>query len=142
MGYATLYGDMIGGFAILKDVPKTWVYRLAKVINEKNEIIPNRIITRAPSAELKDNQTDQDSLPDYEILDNIIELYLEKNQSPKNIVEKGYIAQDVKKVVELIQKNEFKRRQSPPGPKVTSKAFGKERRYPITNNFKITIKGS
>ena len=105
MGYATLYGDMIGGFAILKDVPKTWVYRLAKVINEKNEIIPNRIITRAPSAELKDNQTDQDSLPDYEILDNIIELYLEKNQSPKNIVEKGYIAQDVKKVVELIQKN-------------------------------------
>jgi NAD+ synthase (glutamine-hydrolysing) len=142
VGYATLYGDMVGGFSVLKDVPKTMVYKLAEYINEKNIIIPNRIITRAPTAELKDNQTDQDSLPDYEILDDIIDLYLEKNQSPFNIINKGHSLQNVKKVVELIHKNEFKRRQSSPGPKVTSKAFGKERRYPITNSFKITTKGN
>ena len=142
VGYATLYGDMVGGFSVLKDVTKTMVYKLAEYINEKNIIIPNRIITRAPTAELKDNQTDQDSLPDYEILDDIIDLYLEKNQSPFNIINKGHSLQNVKKVVELIHKNEFKRRQSSPGPKVTSKAFGKERRYPITNSFKITTKGN
>jgi len=142
VGYATLYGDMVGGFSVLKDVPKTWVYKLAEYINEKEIIIPNRIITRAPSAELKDNQADQDSLPDYEVLDGIIDLYLEKNQSPSAIIKKGYTSFQVKKVVKLIHKNEFKRRQSAPGPKVTNKAFGKERRYPITNKFRISTKGN
>ncbi|MDC0423099.1 NAD+ synthase [Methylophilaceae bacterium] len=142
VGYATLYGDMVGGFSILKDVPKTWVYKLAKYINEKQIIIPNRIITRPPTAELKDNQSDQDSLPDYELLDGIIDLYLEKNQSPSAIIKKGYPELQVKKVVGLIHSSEFKRRQSAPGPKVTNKAFGKERRYPITNNFRITTKGN
>ncbi len=141
VGYATLYGDMVGGFSVLKDVPKTWVYKLAEYINEKEIIIPNRIITRAPSAELKDNQSDQDSLPEYEILDGIIDLYLENSQSPSEIIKKGYSALEVKKVVKLIHSSEFKRRQSAPGPKVTNKAFGKERRYPITNNFRIIIKG-
>tara|TARA_B110000259_G_C14020487_1_gene402860 strand:- start:2708 stop:3061 length:354 start_codon:yes stop_codon:yes gene_type:complete len=115
---------------------------LAEYINEKEIIIPNRIITRAPSAELKDNQADQDSLPDYEVLDGIIDLYLEKNQSPSAIIKKGYTSFQVKKVVKLIHKNEFKRRQSAPGPKVTNKAFGKERRYPITNKFRISTKGN
>jgi len=142
VGYATLYGDMVGGFSILKDVPKTWVYKLARYINEKEIIIPDRIITRAPSAELKDNQSDQDSLPAYEILDGIIDLYLEKNQSPSAIIKKGYSALQVKKVIKLIHSSEFKRRQSSPGPKVTNKAFGKERRYPITNNFRISSKGN
>ena len=142
VGYATLYGDMVGGFSILKDVPKTWVYKLAEHINEKEIIIPTRIITRAPTAELKDNQSDQDSLPNYEVLDGIIDLYLEKNQSPSSIINKGYSSLQVKKVVKLIHSSEFKRRQSAPGPKVTNKAFGKERRYPITNNFKISTKGN
>ena len=142
VGYATLYGDMVGGFSVLKDVPKTWVYKLAQFINENEIIIPTRIITRAPSAELKDNQSDQDSLPDYEILDGIIDLYLDKGHSPATIIKKGYDAFTVKKVVKLIHGSEFKRRQSAPGPKVTNKAFGKERRYPITNNFKITTKGN
>ena len=142
VGYATLYGDMVGGFSVLKDVPKTLVYKLAKYINENEIIIPSRIITRAPSAELKDNQTDQDSLPDYETLDGIIDLYLEKGNSPAAIIKKGYPALQVKKVIKLIDSSEFKRRQSAPGPKVTNKAFGKERRYPITNNFKILSKGN
>jgi NAD+ synthase (glutamine-hydrolysing) len=123
-------------------VTKKWVYKLAEYINESEIIIPNRIITRAPSAELKDNQSDQDSLPDYEILDGIIDLYLEKNQSPSAIIKKGYSVFQVKKVVKLIHGSEFKRRQSAPGPKVTNKAFGRERRYPITNNFINTTKGN
>ena len=141
VGYATLYGDMVGGFSVLKDVPKTWIYKLAQYINKNKIIIPNRIITREPTAELKDNQSDQDSLPNYEILDGIIDLYLDKGQSPAAIIKKGYSALQVKKVVKLIHANEFKRRQSAPGPKVTNKAFGKERRYPITNNFRILTKG-
>ena len=142
VGYATLYGDMVGGFSVLKDVPKTCVYKLAQFINENKIIIPNRIITRAPTAELKDNQSDQDSLPDYETLDGIIDLYLDKGYSPAAIIKKGYAALQVKKVIKLIHGSEFKRRQSAPGPKVTNKAFGKERRYPITNNFRITTKGN
>jgi len=136
VGYSTLYGDMVGGFSVLKDVPKTLVYKIANEINHKDIIIPKRIIDRAPSAELAENQTDQDSLPNYDVLDEIIDLYLEKNQSTKMIIKKGFSAQVVKKVVKLIESNEFKRRQSAPGPKVTHKAFGKDRRYPITNNYK------
>ena len=142
VGYATLYGDMVGGFSILKDVPKTWVYKIANYINEREIVIPNRIITRAPSAELKDNQSDQDNLPDYEILDGIIDLYLEKSHSPTDIIKKGYSSLQVKKIIKLIHGSEFKRRQSAPGPKVTNKAFGKERRYPITNNFRVSTKGN
>ena len=139
VGYSTIYGDMVGGFCVLKDVPKTLVYKLAKHINKKEMIIPNRIITREPTAELKFNQTDQDNLPSYDILDSIINLYIEQKISPKAIVSKGFQSQVVKKVVELIHGNEFKRRQSAPGPKITSKAFSVDRRYPITNRYKPKI---
>ena len=139
VGYSTIYGDMVGGFCVLKDVPKTIVYKLAKHINKKEMIIPNRIITREPTAELKFNQTDQDSLPSYDILDSIINLYIEQKISPKAIVRQGFDSQVVKKVVELIHGNEFKRRQSAPGPKITSKAFSVDRRYPITNRYKPKI---
>jgi NAD+ synthase (glutamine-hydrolysing) len=135
VGYSTLYGDMVGGFSVLKDVPKTFVYKIAKEINHANRIIPQRILTRAPSAELSKNQTDQDSLPDYEVLDAIIDLYIEKNKSIKMIINEGYSAQIVRKVIKLIHMNEFKRRQTAPGPKVTHKAFGKDRRYPITSKY-------
>ena len=136
VGYSTVYGDMVGGFSVLKDVPKTLVYKIANEINYDQIIIPNRIITRPPSAELSENQTDQDNLPNYDVLDGIIDLYIEKNYSSAMIIKKGFSAQVVKKVVKLIESNEFKRRQSAPGPKVTYKAFGKDRRYPITNNYK------
>ena len=135
VGYSTLYGDMVGGFSVLKDVPKTFVYKIAEEINNTNQIIPKRILTRAPSAELSENQTDQDSLPEYKVIDEIIDLYVEKNKSIKMIIKEGYSAQVVKKVIKLIHMNEFKRRQAAPGPKVTGKAFGKDRRYPITNRY-------
>ena len=136
VGYSTVYGDMVGGFSVLKDVPKTLVYKIANEINYDQIIIPNRMITRPPSAELSENQTDQDNLPNYDVLDGIIDLYIEKNYSSAMIIKKGFSAQVVKKVVKLIESNEFKRRQSAPGPKVTYKAFGKDRRYPITSNYK------
>ena len=135
VGYSTLYGDMVGAYAPIKDIPKTMVYQLAKYINKNQEIIPERIITRAPSAELRDNQKDQDSLPDYETLDKVIDLYIEKNKSINEIIKAGFQPIIVKKIVKLILSSEFKRRQSPPGPKVTTKAFGRDRRYPITNNY-------
>ena len=135
VGYSTVYGDMVGGFSVLKDVPKTMVYKIAEEINISNEIIPKRIITRSPSAELSKNQKDQDNLPEYKVLDAIIDLYIEKNKSIKMIINKGYSAQVVRKVIKLIHMNEFKRRQAAPGPKVTSKAFGKDRRYPITSKY-------
>ena len=136
VGYSTVYGDMVGGFSVLKDVPKTMVYKIAEEINSSSEIIPKRIITRPPSAELSKNQTDQDNLPEYEVLDAIIDLYIEKNKTIKMIINEGYSAQVVRKVIKLIHMNEFKRRQAAPGPKVTSKAFGKDRRYPITSKYK------
>jgi NAD+ synthase (glutamine-hydrolysing) len=135
VGYSTVYGDMVGGFSVLKDVPKTMVYKIAEEINISNEIIPKRIITRPPSAELSKNQKDQDNLPDYEVLDAIIDLYIEKNKSVEMIINEGYSAQTVRKVIKLIHVNEFKRRQAAPGPKITQKSFGKERRYPITNKY-------
>ncbi|MDA7843132.1 NAD+ synthase [Methylophilaceae bacterium] len=137
VGYSTIYGDMVGGFSILKDVPKTMVYKIANEINYKDIIIPQRILDRPPSAELTENQTDQDSLPTYETLDKIIDLHIEKNYSEKQLIKFGFSAKLVKKVVKLIKINEFKRRQSAPGPKITTKAFGKDRRYPITNKFKL-----
>lgn len=132
VGYSTLYGDMVGGFAPLKDVPKMWVYKLANYRNSISNIIPNEIIKRLPTAELRSNQLDQNSLPKYEILDKIIELYIEKDLTIDSIVKKGFSSKNVNHVVKLINANEFKRAQGPIGPKITQRAFGKDRRYPIT----------
>ncbi len=137
-GYCTLYGDMAGGFAVLKDVPKTLVYRLARWRNHQSEIIPERIITRAPSAELRPDQTDQDSLPPYEVIDSIIAGYVDHNLPVATLIESGLDAQAVQQVVRLLRINEYKRHQSAPGPKVTVRAFGRDWRYPLTNAFRET----
>jgi len=133
VGYATLYGDMAGGFAVLKDIPKTLVYRLANYRNTLGRVVPERIITRAPSAELRPDQTDQDSLPPYDILDGILEAYVEHDLSPAQIVAKGFPADAVAKVVRLIKVSEYKRRQSAVGIRITARGFGKDWRYPITS---------
>ncbi|AEE67915.1 NAD synthetase [Bordetella pertussis] len=138
-GYCTLYGDMAGGFAVIKDVPKTLVYRLANWRNQRQPIIPERIITRPPSAELRPDQTDQDSLPPYDILDGIIERYMEHNASAADIVAAGFPREAVGQVVRLIRINEYKRRQAPPGPRITPRAFGRDWRYPVTNGFRETV---
>lgn len=135
VGYSTLYGDMVGGFCVLKDVPKTLVYRLAKYRNKISPIIPERVITRAPSAELSEDQLDQDSLPPYEILDAILERYIEKDECLEDIIKAGFDEPTVKQVLRLIDKNEYKRRQAPPGVRITIRAFGRDRRYPITSGF-------
>ena len=135
-GYATLYGDMAGGFAVLKDVAKTLVWRLARYRNQTGEIIPERIITRPPSAELRANQCDQDSLPDYEILDAIMQRYVEHDMAARDIIADGYSEADVRKVIGLIDRSEYKRRQSPPGIRITERGFGRDRRYPITNKYR------
>jgi len=131
MGYCTLYGDMSGGLAVISDVPKTMCYRLAKYINRESEIIPERILSRPPSAELKPDQTDQDTLPPYDILDEILEAAVEKNLSFDEIVALGHDSDVVRDVMHRLIVNEYKRRQAPPGLKVTTKAFGYGRRYPI-----------
>jgi NAD+ synthase (glutamine-hydrolysing) len=136
-GYCTLYGDMSGGLAVISDVPKTLCYRLARYINRENEIIPGDIITRPPSAELRHNQKDQDTLPPYDVLDGIIEAVIEKNLSLDDIVALGYNQDVVKDVMRRIVFNEYKRRQAAPGLKVTSKAFGYGRRYPIARGREI-----
>jgi NAD+ synthase (glutamine-hydrolysing) len=136
VGYSTLYGDMAGGFAVLKDVAKTLVYRLCRYRNTVSRVIPERVITRPPSAELRADQKDQDSLPDYAILDQIVELFMEQDVSPAAIVAKGFAAADVNRVTRLIQINEYKRRQSPVGVKITRRSFGKDWRYPITSRYK------
>ncbi|MDP1604818.1 MAG: NAD+ synthase [Legionella sp.] len=135
VGYATLYGDMAGGFAVLKDVLKTQVYALARYRNSLGDVIPSRVLTRAPSAELKENQTDQDSLPDYAVLDAIITLYMQKNLDAKAIIEKGFDAIEVNKILRLIKRNEYKRRQAAPGIKISPRAFGRDWRMPITSGF-------
>jgi NAD+ synthase (glutamine-hydrolysing) len=135
VGYATLYGDMAGGFAVIKDIHKTFVYRLSRYRNTLSEVIPANIITRPPSAELKPNQTDQDSLPPYEILDAIIEAYMERDLSPRDIIASGQAEGDVRRVVGLLKRNEYKRRQSPIGIRVTKRGFGKDWRYPITSRY-------
>jgi len=132
VGYCTLYGDMAGGFALLKDVPKTLVYQLANYRNTLSRAIPERIITRPPSAELRANQLDQDSLPPYDVLDGIIEAYVENDLGQPDIVALGYAPADVTRVIAMIDRNEYKRRQSPVGVRITHKSFGKDRRYPIT----------
>jgi len=136
VGYCTLYGDMAGGFAVIKDIAKTLVYRLCAYRNSVKPVIPERILTRAPSAELRPDQTDQDSLPSYEVLDGIVERYMEQNQSIEQIIAAGFDAQSVEKVTRLIKLNEYKRRQAPPGVRVTTRAFGRDWRYPITSQFR------
>jgi NAD+ synthase (glutamine-hydrolysing) len=136
VGYATLYGDMAGGFAPIKDVPKLLVYQLAKYRNSLSEVIPERVITRPPSAELAPDQVDADSLPPYEILDPILERYIELDQSAETIIAAGFAAADVQRAISLVDRNEYKRRQSPPGIRITEKAFGRDRRYPITSGYK------
>jgi NAD+ synthase (glutamine-hydrolysing) len=141
-GYCTLYGDMAGGFAVIKDVAKTLVYKLAHWRNENDpfgqglNLIPERIITRAPSAELRPDQTDQDSLPPYEVLDAILAMYMEQDQSAEQIEAAGYQRADVDQVIRLIRINEYKRRQAPIGVRITHRAFGKDWRYPITSLFR------
>jgi len=136
VGYATLYGDMAGGFAVLKDIPKSLVYRLAKYRNEKEEVIPPEVLTRAPTAELMDGQKDADVLPAYDILDPILQKLIEEDKKISEIIEEGFEEEVVRKVARMIRRNEFKRRQAPPGIKVTSRAFGRDRRFPITNWFR------
>jgi NAD+ synthetase len=135
-GYATLYGDMAGGYAILKDISKCLVYRLCRWRNGLSRVIPQRVIDRPPSAELRPDQTDQDSLPPYDILDGILERFMEQDQSPAEIIAAGFPSAAVDKVVRLIQRNEYKRRQAPVGAKVTERAFGRDWRYPITSRFR------
>ena len=141
-GYCTLYGDMAGGFAVIKDLAKTTVFRLARWRNANDpyrsggEPIPLRIITRPPSAELRPDQKDQDSLPDYEVLDAIVERYMENDQGIEEIIAAGFARADVEKVTRLIKINEYKRRQAPVGIRVTHRSFGKDWRYPITNRFR------
>ncbi|MHC4132563.1 MAG: NAD+ synthase [Planctomycetota bacterium] len=138
VGYATLYGDTAGGFAIIKDVPKTLVYKLADHINKISgrKVIPQSVIDRPPSAELSPDQKDTDSLPDYDLLDTILKGYVEEDKSIKELVEMSLPADLVKLVTRMVDQNEYKRRQSPPGIKITPKAFGKDRRLPITNRYK------
>ncbi|MFZ5501956.1 MAG: NAD+ synthase [Pseudomonadota bacterium] len=135
VGYATLYGDMAGGFSVLKDVSKMLVYRLAKYRNSLGKVIPERIITRAPSAELRDNQTDQDNLPEYSVLDEIVSSYVEQNLSVAEIIARGFIEEDVRKVVNLIRRSEYKRRQAAVGVRITERGYGKDWRYPITARY-------
>ncbi len=136
VGYCTLYGDMAGGFAVIKDIAKTLVYRLCAYRNSIAPVIPERILTRAPSAELRPDQTDQDSLPSYEVLDGIVERYMEQNQSIEQMIAAGFDPESVEKVTRLIKLNEYKRRQAPPGVRVTTRAFGRDWRYPITSQFR------
>jgi NAD+ synthase (glutamine-hydrolysing) len=138
VGYATLYGDMAGGFAPLKDVPKTLVYQLANYRNSTapSPVIPQRVIDRAPSAELRADQTDQDSLPPYDLLDAILARYIEEDRSIEDIIAAGYPAEEVRRVAAMVDRNEYKRRQAPPGIKISRRAFGRDRRYPITCGYR------
>jgi NAD+ synthase (glutamine-hydrolysing) len=138
VGYSTLYGDMAGGFDVLKDVPKTLVFRLAKYRNtlSEGEVIPERVITRPPSAELAPDQKDEDSLPGYDVLDQILNLYVERDFSADALVAEGFERVDVERVIRLVDINEYKRRQAPIGVRITERGFGKDRRYPITNGWK------
>jgi NAD+ synthase len=144
VGYATLYGDMCGGFSVLKDIYKTTVFALARWRNQRRpngflgppgRVIPERVITKAPSAELRPGQTDQDSLPPYEVLDGILAALIEDEASVEDVAERGYDPAVVRQVWRMLDRAEYKRRQAPPGVKITRRAFGRDRRYPITNGF-------
>ncbi len=138
VGYSTLYGDTAGGFAVIKDVPKTLVYRLVDFRNARDEKhpIPDSIISRPPSAELRPDQKDQDSLPDYDTLDAILEAYIEEDADRDHLIRAGFDAEVVDRVIALVDRAEYKRRQAPPGIKITPRAFGRDRRMPITNAFR------
>ncbi|MBI3592118.1 MAG: NAD(+) synthase, partial [Nitrospirae bacterium] len=138
VGYATLYGDMAGGFAVIKDVPKTLVYKICKWKNRKEgrTVIPERVLWKEPSAELRPDQKDTDSLPPYEILDPILKAYIEEDKSFDEIVNLGCEEECAKKVIKMVDISEYKRRQSPPGIKITPRAFGRDRRFPITNRYR------
>jgi NAD+ synthase (glutamine-hydrolysing) len=137
-GYSTLYGDMAGGFAVIKDIPKTMAYKLAEYRNslENDNIIPASVITKAPSAELRPDQKDTDTLPPYELLDPILTAYVEEDKSVKQIIDMGYDEAVVRQVARLVDTSEYKRRQAPPGIKITPRAFGRDRRLPITSKFR------
>jgi NAD+ synthase (glutamine-hydrolysing) len=138
-GYATLYGDMAGGFAVIKDVPKTLVYQLSRHRNahgKPRNVIPQSVLEKAPTAELKPNQTDQDVLPPYEVLDPILQAYVEEDRSFADILDMGFDAETVMKVITMVNRNEYKRRQAPPGVKITPRAFGRDRRFPIVNRYR------
>ncbi len=137
VGYATLYGDMAGGLDVLKDVPKMTVFELCRYRNTIEEVIPESVITRPPSAELAPDQKDEDSLPPYEVLDQILELYIEQDLSAEAIIAQGFDGEDVKRVLRMVDLNEYKRRQAPIGIRISQRAFGRDRRYPITNGWKI-----
>ncbi len=134
-GYCTLYGDMVGGFGVLKDLTKTQVYMLSEFVNREREIIPRRIISKAPTAELRHDQKDTDSLPPYDLLDTLLNLYIEKEMSYEEILAFGHDPGIVKEVIKMVDRSEYKRRQAPPGVKISERAFGKDRRLPITNRF-------
>jgi NAD+ synthase (glutamine-hydrolysing) len=136
VGYATLYGDMAGGFSILKDVLKTWVYRVSRWVNRDGEVIPQRIIDKPPSAELREDQLDTDSLPPYNVLDGILEAYVEHDRTPSEIEALGFDGPLVTRVVGMVDRAEYKRRQAPPGVRISTRAFGKDRRLPITNHYR------
>ena len=138
VGYSTLYGDMAGGFSPLKDVYKTLVYKLAEYRNSLSKVIPERIITRPPSAELSADQVDQDSLPPYEVLDAILEAYVAKDGCFEDLVASGFNAETVAQVIKMVDRSEYKRRQAPPGIRITGRAFGRDRRYPITSGYTVT----
>ncbi|MCK4628598.1 MAG: NAD(+) synthase, partial [Sedimentisphaerales bacterium] len=140
VGYCTMYGDMAGGLAVISDVPKTMVYKLANYINRDVERIPDSSITKPPSAELRPDQKDQDSLPPYEQLDEILQRYVEQGQSPAEITAAGFDEQIAGQVVRMVDRNEYKRKQAAPGLKVTSRAFGSGRRMPIAQNYKPYVK--
>lgn len=139
VGYATLYGDMVGGYNAIKDVPKTLVYELAAYRNSVSPVIPERVITREPSAELRPDQIDTDSLPPYDILDPILELYVEQDCPPAEIVARGFAREYVEQVIRMVDRNEYKRRQAAPGVRITKRAFGRDRRYPITSGFRPQV---
>ena len=136
VGYATLYGDMAGGFSVLKDVPKTLVYRLSEYRNTLGAVIPQRVIERPPSAELAPDQKDVDSLPAYDILDPVLAMYVEEDKTFEEIVAAGYSAEDVSRAITMVDRNEYKRRQAAPGVRITQRAFGRDRRYPITSGYR------
>jgi NAD+ synthase (glutamine-hydrolysing) len=139
VGYSTLYGDMAGGFDVLKDVPKTLVFELCRYRNTLGPCIPQRVIDRPPSAELAPDQKDEDSLPPYDILDQILEMYVERDMSAEAIIDHGFDREQVQRVLRLVDINEYKRRQAPIGVRITRRGFGRDRRYPITSGWRIGL---
>ena len=140
VGYATLYGDMAGGYAVLRDVPKKLVYELSHYRNQVGQVIPNRVLDRPPSAELAPDQKDADTLPDYDVLDDIVSRYVEGDESYDDIVAAGHSPELVERILLLINRNEYKRFQAPPGPRISRRAFGRDRRFPLTSGFSSRAK--